>query len=108
VLFGYTYVDMSAQPRVSNERLIAAISYIGILFIVPLLTNSRRDPFVKFHIRQGIALFVIETVVGWVPIFGWALMIACIVAAVIGGIAALQGREWEIPVLGRYAKMLDI
>jgi len=99
---------MANMNSFSNNRTMAALSYGNILFLVPLLTSARRDPFVKFHARQGMALFVIETVVGWVPVFGWAIMLACVVASVVGFVSALQGREWEVPFLGKYAAQIEL
>ena len=46
-------------PEISEKRsrLMAAISYLGILCFVPLLFN-RDDPFVNFHARQGMVLWI--------------------------------------------------
>ncbi len=47
----------------SDSKIFAALSYLSILFIIPWIIK-RNDGFVKFHIRQGVTLFLIE-VVAW-------------------------------------------
>lgn len=39
-----------------EDRLLVIFAYLGPLCFVPLLT--RRDPFVRWHARQGTALFL--------------------------------------------------
>jgi len=43
-----------------------------------------------------------------VPVLGWFVgfvgWIAAVVLSILGLVAALSGREWEMPVLGAYAK----
>ncbi|MBF0626949.1 MAG: hypothetical protein HQL91_01890 [Magnetococcales bacterium] len=38
-------------------RMMAALSYLGILCLVPLMHN-KRDRFVDFHARQGLVLWI--------------------------------------------------
>ncbi|HOE15288.1 MAG TPA: hypothetical protein PLH82_01145 [Candidatus Paceibacterota bacterium] len=35
---------------------MAILAYI--LFFIPLLTDSKKDPFVKYHVKQGLVLFI--------------------------------------------------
>jgi len=35
---------------------MAILAYI--LFFIPLLTDSKNDPYVKYHIKQGLVLFI--------------------------------------------------
>jgi uncharacterized membrane protein len=89
---------------------IAALSYVGILFLIPLLF-MRHDPLSQQHAKQGMLLFAAETIasfIWWIPLLGWAIGIAVLVAAVYGFIQAIQGNMWEMPVLGKYAKQLKI
>ena len=98
---------MDAQNPFANERFMGAVSYFGILCLVPLLAG-RKSAFTRYHAKQGFLLFAIESAVGWIPLVGWLIMLACVVASVAGALAALQGREWEVPVIGRYAKQLQL
>ena len=98
-----------AERLAQRRRLLAAFSYFGALFIIPLLMNEK-DADVRFHVRQGAVMCAAElfaAVVGWIPVIGWS------VAAVVWGMAAfafvraLQGKRWEIPVVIDYAKKLE-
>ncbi|HCC21943.1 hypothetical protein A2480_03670 [Candidatus Uhrbacteria bacterium RIFOXYC2_FULL_47_19] len=101
-----------AEPvnRSDEQRLIAALSYIGILFLVPLL-YSKKDEEIKFHLQQGIVLFVVDVVailVGWIPIIGWLLVLFALAASIYGFIQAWQGVRWEIPFLHKYARQIRL
>jgi uncharacterized membrane protein len=86
------------------------LSYIGPLVIVSYIT-AKDDPFVKFHIKQGLVLFVLEIIVWFVGTMFlslWMLLnlvnIAVFVLAVIGIVNAAQGKENKLPLIGDFAK----
>lgn len=98
-------------PPAGNNTGMAMIAYLGILVIIPLLTEAKNDPFVKFHIKQGLVLligFVFASFVAAVPVLGWflspVLWLACLVLMVVGLINASSHKEVELPVIGHYAK----
>ena len=89
---------------------LAALSYVGIFFLIPLLF-MRHDFLAQHHAKQGMLLFVIETIasfIWWIPFVGWALGIAVVVISIYGFIQALQGNMWEMPILGKYAQQLRV
>jgi len=49
---------MSKQKK-QESNLIAILSYFGLLFLIPMLV-VKDDPFVQFHAKQGLVLFVFE------------------------------------------------
>ena len=94
----------------SNDKLLAALSYVGLLFIVPLLAGRGSD-YVRFHARQGMVLFVIDffvSIIAWIPFIGWAVGVVALVASVYGIAQALAGNYWDMPLIGKYARKLDI
>lgn len=103
------------QPIQKEEKnIIAILSYLGILVIIPLLA-VKNDEFVKFHTRQGLVLFIAEvatTMVAWVPIIGWIgspiLYIIWLVLAIIGIMNVLQGEKKELPLIGKFAEKFKI
>ncbi|MBI5621790.1 hypothetical protein HY933_02935 [Candidatus Falkowbacteria bacterium] len=104
----------SAQPMdsqdINDNKLIAALSYVWVLFLIPLLAK-RDSKFCQFHAKQGLLLFLVEVVgwlVFWIPIIGWLLFLAVVVVAIIGILKALSGQYWELPVLGEYAKKINL
>jgi uncharacterized membrane protein len=93
-----------------DNRVLAAIGYIWILCLVPLFMK-RHSKFAQFHARQGAVLFLAESVgflVFWIPLIGWLIFIAIIGLALAGFINAWQGRYWEMPILGKYARKINM
>ena len=94
---------------------MAALCYFGILVLIPLLTDAKKDPYVKFHIQQGVVLLVAgiaNSVISVVPILGWivgfVVWIILLALFVIGLINALTGKEKELPIIGRYGEKIKI
>lgn len=94
---------------------MAVLCYLGLLVLIPLLTDAKNEPFVKFHIKQGLVLLISGVIVSAVmvlPIFGrivgsvaWLVVLVLIV---IGALNALGGKEEELPIIGQYGKNLNI
>ena len=93
---------------------MAAIGYLGILCLVPLLLK-KDSAFAMHHGKQGL-IILIAWIVLWVgnviPVLGqivWALgSIALVILIIVGMVNALQGKMWEMPVLGKYAKQIKL
>ena len=113
---------MSEAKKASSEkietnqdvRIISAIGYVWILCLLPLL-GKRDSEFAQWHGKQGLVLTIVSFalwMVAWVPIIGWLVgffgMITIIVLTVLGILNALQGKYWELPYLGTYARKLKI
>jgi len=105
--------EHAVHTQHQRGRIIAAISYIPLLFLIPLLAR-KDDHFAQFHGKQGLVLFIawfILWVVGLIPIVGLVVFIgylALMVVAVIALVRTLMGQSWEIPIVGAYAKKLKL
>lgn len=104
---------MEEQKKSSSKNTgMAVVAYI--LFFIPLLTDSKKDPFVKFHVRQGLLLFlgyIVYLIVIRLPIIGWfspILGICLFILLVIGIMNAVNGREKPLPIIGDLAKNFKI
>ena len=93
-----------------DDKIFAALSYLWILALVPLFLKRDR-PFVQFHAKQGFVLFVAEFIlmlVAAIPLLGWLIWffgwIIAVVFSILGILAALSGREWEMPWISDYVK----
>ena len=98
-----------ANEIFKNKKILAALSYIWVLCIIPLLFS--RDEFVKFHARQGFVLFIIEValvLVIWIPFIGWLLGLVVGIVALVGVLKALNGEKWEIPYIYNLSKKIKI
>jgi len=109
----HTHNDHTSAQK-QNNSLMAAIAYVGPLVILSYLI-AKDEPFVKFHIKQGLVLFVIEVAI-WVlsmilwflfPLY-WLIDLAILVLSIIGIINAVQGKEKALPFVGGYSKHFKI
>jgi uncharacterized membrane protein len=106
-----TQQPVAEKPQVNA---LAVLSYISILFIVPLVV-AKDDLFVKFHVKQGIVLFIGEVIL-WVimmiPFLGWVVgfigQVIAVILAIMGIVNVLQGKEKELPLIGKYAANFKI
>ena len=94
---------------------MAVLAYLGIFLVVPFLVNAQNDPFVKYHLKQGVALLIFEAIgwivaigIGYFPIVGWVIISAWrvveIVLAILGILNVVHGKEKELPLIGIYAR----
>lgn len=102
-----------AEKKKGNGMAIFA--YLWILIIIPFLTDAKNDPFVKYHLKQGLALIIFDVIgwvvgvaIGWFPIIGWLIVwlwwLASLILVLVGILNVLAGREKELPLVGQYAK----
>ena len=95
-----------------NQLLMGVLAYVSILVLIPLLTE-KNDPFVRYHVRQGLVLLVIEVAL-WVlgmfmmwmlPLFAILrlLNLGCIVLSVIGIINVVNKKQAPVPLVGQFA-----
>lgn len=97
----------------TEDRTVAILSYLTIIgFIVALiLHSSKKTTLGAYHLRQCLGLIITSLVlglasmvIGIIPIIGWIvaplLWLAFLICWLIGLIAAAQGQQKPIPVLG--------
>jgi fumarate reductase subunit D len=111
----------------SEDKVFAALSYVSIMFIIPLILRHDQDD-VYFHARQGMVLFSAEVVIwfllfmlesfvvalmpsnslGLVAILGAVAWILFVGLSVIGIYFIFRNKRWEMPVLGKIAKKIEV
>jgi len=103
-----------SNPDINDNKLIAAMSYLWILCLVPLLTK-KDSSFVQFHAKQGLTLFIAEIVVSMIniiPFLGWLIWffasITFLIISIIGIIKALNGEEWKIPYIYDWSQKIKL
>lgn len=96
-------------PPGKKIKVMAILAYV--LFFIPLLTESKNDPFVKYHTRQGAIVFII-LIIGWVlniiPRIGWLVSVFGMVLAVIGIVHVVHQEQKPLPWVGKYSDKLEI
>ena len=90
----------------SNNRLVAALSYLSILFLLPRLFCPE-DEFARYHGRQGLTLFVFgiicDAISAAFPI-GWLLSLFRLYCIYKGMSNALNGLKLPLPYIGKYGE----
>lgn len=92
-----------------KKETAAALSYIlgplsGFVFLL-----LEKDSFVRFHAMQSILalgfLMAVGLILGFLPFFS-LIWILFFVLVLFGAYHASQGREWEMPIVGKLARKL--
>ena len=83
-----------------EDKIFAALSYVSWLFLIPLLLK-RHDEFVRFHLNQGLVLFLFGFFSTLIGIVGGLITIAAAVLCVMGFVHAITGTAKPLPVIGQ-------
>ncbi|PIZ56091.1 hypothetical protein COY23_03555 [bacterium (Candidatus Torokbacteria) CG_4_10_14_0_2_um_filter_35_8] len=110
-----------AQPQqqgdekdIAENKLWAVLGYLGILCLIPLLAK-KDSPFAQFHAKQGLVYMIAGLILGfvsWIPILGWIVGaiggLVMFVLWIMAIIKVLSGQYWEMPIIGQFAKKINI
>jgi uncharacterized membrane protein len=91
---------------IDKNKNVAALSYIWILFLIPLL-NKKRSKFSQFHAKQGFMLFLLSFAT-IVPFFGQILGLIILIFAVLGFVKTLSGEWWKTPYIYDWSKKIKL
>ncbi len=99
---------------INEQTIFASLSYLNILVLIPLLTK-KHDPFIQYHVKQGIVLLIPELVVyvaGGMFYFMWPvwsiLNLGFICLTIVGIIHALRKEEKPLPLIGQFANKINL
>jgi len=100
-----------------KNTVMAALAYV--VFFLPLLTESKKDKYVRFHVRQGLALFILffgfrfltlfllsPLARSFDPIYSGVLYLTNVALLVFFGWGvwgAIQGEKRLLPIIGAWA-----
>lgn len=101
----------SPAPSSSGKNIgMAVVAYF--IFFIPLLTEDKKDPYVMYHVKQGlittifyVGLGVIQAIlllpllfIWWI---WWVLWVILVVIWLIGIINAATGKQKPVPIIGK-------
>ena len=103
-----------------ENKVWSILAYFGILFFLPLV-GVPNSAYGKFHANQGLILLIfyvtltvaswlVQAVLGMIPIIGVILsglvqlaVSVCIIALIVFGmVQAAQGKAKTLPVIGKF------
>ena len=102
----YSTVYRAASAGGQKHRVLAALSYLGPLFILPRFF-CEDDRFARYHARQGMTLFVFSLLCDALSaVFpaGWILSLLRIYLIYKGMMNALNERIEPLPWIGKYGE----
>lgn len=106
------------KEDVQRNKVMAVLSYIGILVLIPLLAGNKSSEYVQQHLNQGISLWVASLIVdvitdgsflgyrlfyhhGWgLSVLGDIVSFVLLILAILGIISACKGTKKPLPVVG--------
>ena len=95
------------QEDIESNKVYALLSYLGILFLVPLLA-AKESRYAQFHANQGIVLFIFAIacgVVNVIPLLGQIVSgigyLAVLIFTILGIVNAATGKAKELPLIGK-------
>lgn len=111
---------MQVQNQVQNksstgldENVAALLSYaVGFITGIIFFVIEKDSRYVKFHAMQSIllfgALFVVNIILGFIPIIGWILGILIgpltFILWIVMMLLAYQGKLTKLPIIGDIAE----
>ncbi|MBF0170027.1 MAG: hypothetical protein HQK87_02885 [Nitrospinae bacterium] len=109
-----TYQQKALEQDIDlGSQLKAMLAYLGPLCLLPLAFN-RQDDFVRYHTRQGVAIWLTEAfavMFFYIPMAlgAWlftATICACVFFSVVGIVSVFLEKAWHLPFFGLLAELL--
>ena len=100
------YKPPKEKSSTDTSKIFAALSYLGILFVLPYIFASE-DGFARYHGKQGLILFVagiVGDIAGSLIGLGWVVTLAKLYLIYKGMMNALEGRAAPLPWIGNILK----
>lgn len=94
------------EADIKGNKVMAILAYLGVLILIPLFL-AKDSKFAKFHVNQGLIVFLMGLIV-WLfskvnhGLITWILDVIVLVFAVIGILNAAGGKAKELPLVGKF------
>ena len=126
-----TITKKAAKKEYEHKVLISAIAYflIGIIWYF-VDEEAKKNSFIKFHVQQGLTLLIFAVIYSiilgiiltvlsmiflFIPVLGIVIIgilqllyLIPLILAIIGLVNALNEKEKELPIIGKFASKLKI
>jgi len=109
-------MDIKDQGKTSTglqANVAGLLAYLlGVITGIIFYLIEKDNKFVRFHAMQSIvvfgAIFVLTTVLGFIPVIGWALLpiigLISLILWIVLMIKAYQGEYFKLPIAGDIAE----
>jgi uncharacterized membrane protein len=109
------------MAKKEDERKLFAFLgvFLTVIGFIIALVAKKDDKYVMFYGKQGLVLFiawvilwVVSAIFMFIPFLGWAiatvLYLGVLILWVIGLVYSLSGEMKEIPIIGQFAKKINV
>lgn len=96
------------QQDVADNKLIAAITYFGIIGVLAAAIINKDSAYVMFHIRQNLKLFILQSLSAIIALAVITAPLVCIfevilaVVEIVGFVWTMQGKSKELPIVASF------
>lgn len=105
-----TVVPSFDKKDIEDNKFLACLSYVSILFLIPLLAK-KDSKFCQEHAKQGFVVFIagiIGSFIFWFPVIGWLIGLVFFVLVLMAFVKCLMGEFWEVPVIGALRSKINL
>lgn len=115
------YTNEYDTKDISESTVMAILSYLGFLWIIPFFFRMKKSPYTKFHVNQGLTLFLAEVICSFAGkllavFFGFIglgiikmlinmivtfISVFWLVIMVMGIVNAINNTARELPIIGK-------
>lgn len=111
---------MPKKKKEDDSKLFAFLAvFLSIIGFVIALIAKKDNKYVMYYAKQSLVLFIVLIIVGivnsvltWIPILGWFIMIVLNIIVLILWITqiiySLSGEMKPTPLIGDYAKNINM
>lgn len=104
--------DNNDLTGLDSNVLLASMSYIAVLVLIPIFSGAIKNPFINFHVKQGLVILIGEIIAIiasiWISSLGGLLFVLMLIASIIGLFTSLHGEKRYIPGIGTIADLFSI
>lgn len=104
-------MDTGSVEKGKGLGIVAYITIIGVL-IAFFMNQEKRNPFVSFHVRQSLGLWLLYFILGYVIsgfdswMLTYSFWIFFAVLFLYGILGAISGKYNSVPILGDFFQKL--
>jgi uncharacterized membrane protein len=88
------------KKDIEENKDIAAFSYLWIMSVIVYFARGKRSPFIAYHSKQAIVIFILSLIFAFVPVISRLLELFILGLMVWGFMNAVQGKRKDIPIIG--------
>ena len=106
----------SVPKKDDDSKLFAFLAtFLSVVGFIIALATKKDNKYVMFYAKQSLIIFivyVVAAVVIIIPIIGWLLSpiiyVLGVILWIISWIYALSGVMKEVPIIGQYARKINL